>query len=157
MKPHKTNAARLLDTAGVPYELTPYSVDESDLSAEHLAEQLGPDGERVFKTLVLQGDNGYFVCVVPVGTLLDFKKAAAVAGAKRAELVPLRDLQKITGYVRGGCSPLAMKKPFPTWLDETALLFDDIFVSAGQRGLQLRVNPVELARAAGAEFAALVR
>ncbi|MCC8167601.1 MAG: Cys-tRNA(Pro) deacylase [Planctomycetes bacterium] len=157
MKPHKTNAARLLDNAGVQYELTPYSVDESDLSAEHLAEQLGPDGERVFKTLVLQGDNGYFVCVVPVGTLLDFKKAAAVAGAKRTELLPLRDLQKITGYVRGGCSPLAMKKPFPTWLDETALLLDDIFVSAGQRGLQLRVNPVELARVVGAEFAALIR
>ena len=157
MKVNKTNAARLLDTAELEYELVPYTVDENDLSAGHLAAQLGQEIERVFKTLVLKGDKlGYFVCVVPGDAEVDLKKAAKVSGNKNAAMIPMKDLVPVTGYMRGGCSPLGMKKAFPTYLHETALLYDTIYVSAGQRGLQLLLSPEDLLVAAGASYEDLV-
>lgn len=137
---NKTNAARLLDRAGVAYELIPYQVDENNLAADHVAESLGEDINRVFKTLVLHGDKvGYFVCVVPGNREVDLKKAARAAGAKKAEMIPMKELLPLTGYIRGGCSPVGMKKPLPTFFHSTATDFDHIFISAGQRGLQLKV------------------
>lgn len=157
MKIQKTNAARLLDRAKVPYELVPYAVDENDLSAAHLAAQLGQDLKRIFKTLVLRGDrSGYFVCLVPGGDEVDLKKAAKVSGNKSCALIPMKDLQAVTGYLRGGCSPLGMKKQFPTFIHQSALEHSLVYVSAGQRGLQIYLAPSDLAAAAGAEFADLV-
>lgn len=157
VKAHKTNAARLLDRAKISYELIPYDVDENDLSAEHLAEQLGQELGSVFKTLVLKGDKtGFFVCVVPGGADVDLKKAARVSGNKSASMIPMKDLVAVTGYMRGGCSPLGMKKVFPTYMDESSRNRDKIYVSAGQRGLQLHLAPDDLARAASAVLADLV-
>ncbi len=157
MKAGKTNAARLLDRAGTAYSLVSYAVDENDLSAAHLAAQLGEDVARVFKTLVLHGDrSGYFVCIIPGGCELDLKKAAKASGNKNCALIPMKDLQAVTGYIRGGCSPLAMKKRFPAYLHETAFSFASIYVSAGLRGLQLLLAPEDLASASGAVTADLV-
>lgn len=148
---NKTNAARLLSQARVAYELIPYEVDENNLAADHVAESLGEDINRVFKTLVLHGEKaGYFVCVVPGNCEVDLKKAAKAAGAKKAELIPMKELLPLTGYIRGGCSPVGMKKPFPTFFHDTACDFDHIYVSAGQRGLQLKVAPSDLIAYTGA-------
>ena len=156
-KINKTNVARLLDAAKVDYELIPYEVDESDLSAVHVAAQLGEDVERVFKTIVLHGDKtGHFVCVVPGEHEIDLKKAAKVSGNKKCELLPMKELLPVTGYIRGGCSPIGMKKHFPTYLHESASAFDYIYVSAGQRGLQVKLSPQDLLREAGAVYADLV-
>lgn len=145
MKINKTNAARLLDKAKIPYELIPYEVDEADLSAVHVAADLGENVEQVFKTLVLQGDKtGYFVCIIPGDKELNLKMAAKVSGNKSCELIPMKELLPLTGYIRGACSPLGMKKHFPTYIHETCLLFPFIFVSAGQRGLQVKVAPEAL-------------
>lgn len=142
---NKTNAARLLERAKIPYQLVPYQVDENDLAAQHVADSLGEDINQVFKTLVLHGDKcGYFVCVVPGNTEVDLKKAARAAGAKKAEMIPMKELLPLTGYIRGGCSPVGMKKTFPTFFHSTATDFDEIYVSAGQRGLQFRINPKQL-------------
>ncbi|MCD8139614.1 MAG: Cys-tRNA(Pro) deacylase [Planctomycetaceae bacterium] len=155
-KIQKTNAARILDRLHIDYMLVPYRVDESDLGAEHLARELGIDLDRIFKTLVLKGDRtGYFVCVVPGGAEVDLKAAARASGNKSCAMLPLRDLQPVTGYVRGGCSPLGMKKHFSTYLDESAILLDRIHVSAGIRGLQLLLAPDDLLRAADAVYAPL--
>ncbi len=141
----KTNAARLLDAAGIAYELIPYAVDEDHLDAGHVAAELGEDIDMVFKTLVLRGDrNGLFVCVIPGSIELDLKVAARISGNKYAEMVHVRELLPLTGYIRGGCSPIGMKKPLPTFIHETALLYDSIFISAGVRGLQLRLSPSDL-------------
>lgn len=142
----KTNAARLLDRAHIPYELIPYEFDPDDLAAAHVAESLGEDLDRVFKTLVLHGAEAghYFVCVVPGSAEVDLKKAARTAATKKADLIPMKDLLPLTGYIRGGCSPIGLKKPFPIYLDRTALNFDSIYISAGQRGLQLRLSPADL-------------
>ena len=141
----KTNAARLLDKAKIPYELVPYTVDENNLAADHVAEELGEDINQVFKTLVLHGDrSGHFVCVIPGNCEVDLKKAAKAAGAKKAEMIPMKELLPTTGYIRGGCTPIGMKKPFPTFIDESCLEFDYIYISAGQRGLQLRLSPTDL-------------
>ena len=157
MKERKTNAARLLDRVKIEYELVPYPVDENDLSAAHLAAQLGQDIERVFKTLVLRGDKtGFFVCVVPGDTAVDLKKAAKLSGNKSAAMIPLKDLVTVTGYLRGGCSPLGMKKAFPTYIHESAQAHAAIYVSAGQRGLQLLLSPVDLGKAIGATFGDIV-
>ena len=129
--PAKTNVARLLTQAGIAHELVPYEVDENDLAATHIAQQLNEDIRQVFKTLVLQGEYpgrnsarsnaaGYFVCVVPGDAEVDLKKAAAAAGAKKADLIPMKELLPLTGYIRGGCSPVGMKKPFPTFFHQTA-------------------------------------
>ncbi|MDE6116025.1 MAG: Cys-tRNA(Pro) deacylase [Duncaniella sp.] len=153
-KVSKTNAARLLDKAKVAYELIPYNVDPDNLAAEHVAEELGEDINCVFKTLVLHGDkSGYFVCVIPGNMEVDLKKAAKVAGAKKAEMIPMKELLPLTGYIRGGCSPIGMKKPFPTFFHVTATGYDAIYVSAGQRGLQLKVSPQALIDFCGATVA----
>ncbi len=150
----KTNAMRLLDRAGIPYEVAEYEVDESDLSGVHLAEALGIDVERVFKTLVTRGDkNGLHVFVIPAAEELDLKKCAAVTGDKRIEMIAVKELLPMTGYIRGGCSPVGMKKLYPTHIDELATLYDTVYVSGGQRGLQLILNPVALADYIGAVFA----
>lgn len=144
-KIEKTNAARLLDRAKIPYRLVPYEVDENNLAADHVAEQLGEDINRVFKTLVLQGDrNGYFVCVVPGNAEVDLKKAAKASGNKKADLIPMKELLPLTGYIRGGCTSIGMKKQFPTFFHSSALDFPTIFVSAGQRGLQLDIAPADI-------------
>ena len=149
----KTNVMRLLDAAGVRYEAREYPVDEEDLSAAHAAEVLGLDPDTVFKTIVLRGERtGPFVCVIPGPCEVDLKKAAKAAGDKAAAPLPLRDLEPLTGYVRGGCSPVGMKKKLPTYLDETARVFDRISVSAGRRGLQVLLRPEDLAQIAEAVF-----
>jgi len=141
----KTNAARLLDKAKIAYELIPYEVDESDLSATHVADQLGENVKQVFKTLVLHGDKtGHFVCIIPGDEELNLKLAAKVSGNKNCEMIPMKNLLAITGYIRGACSPIGMKKQFPTYIHNTCLDFEFIYVSAGQRGLQIKVNPNEL-------------
>ncbi|MDE5659524.1 MAG: Cys-tRNA(Pro) deacylase [Muribaculaceae bacterium] len=141
----KTNAARLLEKAKIPFELIPYEFDPDDLAAQHVADALGEDINRVFKTLVLHGERaGHFVCVVPGNAEVDLKKAAKVAGAKKADLIPMKELLPLTGYIRGGCSPIGMKKAFPTFFHTSATDFDRIFVSAGVRGLQLAINPRDL-------------
>lgn len=152
-KIEKTNAARLLDKAGITYELIPYEVDESNLAAEHVAEQLGQNIEQVFKTLVLRGDkNGLFVCVIPGNFEVDLKVAAKISGNKNCDLIPMKELLPNTGYIRGGCTPIGMKKPYPTFIHESALLYDYIYISAGLRGLQLRISPQDLLDFTGAEI-----
>lgn len=147
---NKTNVARLLDRAKIEYELIPYEFDPEDLAASHVAEALGEDIKRVFKTLVLKGERtGHFVCVVPGDTEVDLKKAARAARDKKADLIPMRDLLPLTGYIRGGCSPVGMRKLFPTFFHSTALDYDTIYVSAGQRGLQLQVAPQALIQYVG--------
>ena len=142
---NKTNAARLFDKAKIPYELVPYVVDESDLGAQHIADQLNEDINQVFKTLVLTGDKTkFFVCVIPGNLEVDLKKAAKVSGNKKVEMIPMKELLPTTGYIRGGCTPIGMKKPFPTYFHETCTNFDYIYVSAGVRGLQLKINPQQL-------------
>lgn len=154
----KTNVARLLDKAKIKYELIPYTVDENNLAADHVAEELGEDINQVFKTLILQGDKcGYFVCVVPGNTEVDLKKAAKVAGAKKAEMIPMKELLPLTGYIRGGCSPIGMKKPFPTFFHQSVLNFEFIFVSAGVRGLQIKIAPNDLINYVKATIADLVQ
>lgn len=155
-KIQKTNAARLLDSAGISYELIPYPVDESDLSAGHIAATLGEDIDRVFKTIVLAGsDGGHLVCVVPGNAEINLKKAAKVSGHKKVDLIAMKELLPLTGYIRGGCSPIGMKKPFPVFFHESATDYDYIYVSAGQRGLQLKISPAELIRFTGAATADL--
>lgn len=157
-KTDKTNAARLLDRAKIAYELVPYEVDETHLDAVHVAEQLGEEVSAVFKTLVLKGERtGYFVCVVPGDHEVDLKAAARVSGNKKVDLIPVKELQPVTGYIRGGCSPIGMKRSFPTYLHATALDHDAIYISAGVRGLQLRLAPADLIVYTGAQVTELSR
>ena len=152
----KTNAARLLDKAGVAYELIPYEVDENDLSCGHVAASLHENIEQVFKTLVLHGDkSGHFVCVVPGEHEIDLKMAAKVSGNKKCDLIPLKELLPLTGYIRGGCSPIGMKKHFPTYIHHTCMDFPYIYVSAGMRGLQVKIAPADLVKECGAEVCIL--
>lgn len=156
-KINKTNVARLLDKAKIAYQLVPYEVDENDLSATHVAEQLGENVAQVFKTLILHGDkSGYFVCVIPGADEVDLKKAAKVSGNKKCEMIPVKDLLPLTGYIRGGCSPIGMKKHFPTYIHHLASQFDKIYVSAGQRGLQIQISPADLIKEAQATEADLI-
>lgn len=155
---HKTNAARILDELGLPYELTSYEVDEENLSAVHAAASVGENIEQVYKTLVLKGDKtGFFVCVIPGGKELDLKAAARASGNKSCDMLHVKDLMPVTGYIRGGCSPLGMKKEFPTYIHEDCLLWDFIYVSAGKRGLQIKINPQDLLRASSAGTAPLIK
>lgn len=157
-KVEKTNAARLLDRAGIAYGLVPYRVDEEHLAATHVAEQLGEEIQCVFKTLVLRGDRtGHFVCVVPGNHEVDLKAAAKVSGNKKADLIPMKELLLTTGYVRGGCSPIGMKKAFPTFIHTSAADHPFIYISAGVRGLQLRIAPADLIRFVGATAADISR
>ena len=153
----KTNAARLLDTLKLPYDLVSYEVDGEHLDAVHVAESCGQNVDQVFKTLVALGDkNGINVFCIPGAYELDLKKAAAASGNKSVEMVKVKDLFALTGYIRGGCSPLGMKKKYPVFIDETAQLYDTVFVSGGLRGLQIKIAPDNLATAAGAVFVDLL-
>ena len=153
----KTNAARLLDQMKVAYDLIPYEVDENDLGAQHIAEQLGQPIERLFKTLVLRGDKlGLFVCVIPGAEEVDLKKAAKVTGNKKVEMIHVKELLPLTGYIRGGCSPIGMKKALPTWFHESIVQYDHVFCSAGQRGLQFRIAPRDLIDAARGQLADII-
>ena len=144
-KTEKTNAARLLDKAGITYKLIPYEFDENDLAAQHVADSLGQDIARVFKTLVLHGDRtGHIVCVIPGNREVDLKALAKASGNKKVEMIAMKDLLAVTGYIRGGCSPIGMKKRFPTFFHSTALSFETFYVSAGVRGLQLEIAPSDL-------------
>lgn len=146
-KEKKTNAMRELERAGIAYRARTYEVDESDLSGVHAAAQLGEDPDQVFKTLVTQAPSGnHVVCCIPVAAELDLKAAARAAGEKSLSMVHVRDLLDLTGYVRGGCSPVGMKKRFQTLVDETCELFGTIMVSGGRRGLQLELSPSDLVR-----------
>lgn len=150
----KTNAMRMLDRAKIPYEVLSYEYDESDLSGVHAAQALSLDPAQVFKTLVTRGGKGgVFVFCIPVGAELDLKKAARCAGVKNIEMLHVRELQGLTGYIRGGCSPVGMKKQYPTFIDASADIFGEIYVSAGLRGQQLKVSPRELKEFIGAQFA----
>lgn len=145
MKIDKTNAVRLLDKEKIEYKLIPYQVDESDLSAIHVAKQLQEPVEQVFKTLVLKGDkSGYFVCIIPGAEELDLKAAAKISGNKSCDMIPMKELLNITGYIRGACSPIGMKKLFPTYIDKSYEAFEYIYISAGKRGLQIQLNPLDL-------------
>jgi len=153
----KTNVMRLLTQAGIEYSTREYPVDENDLSGVHVANVLGLPPEEVFKTLVTVGPKGeHFVFVIPVAEELNLKKAAKAAGVKSIEMIKMKDLLPLTGYIRGGCSPIGMKKPFPTFMDETAILFDTVSVSAGQRGTQVVLNAEDLMNYVGGSFADLV-
>ena len=144
-KLEKTNAARLLDKAGIAYNLIPYEFDENDLAAQHVADSLRQDIAQVFKTLVLHGDKtGYIVCVIPGNMEVDLKALAKVSGNKKVEMIPMKDLLQVTGYIRGGCSPIGMKKRFPTYFHSTATGHSKIYVSAGVRGLQIEIAPDDL-------------
>lgn len=147
MKIQKTNAARLLDREKIAYTLVPYQVDEEHLDAIHVARQLGEDISMVFKTLVLKGDRtGHFVCVIPGNKEVDLKMAAKASGNKSCNLIHMKELLPTTGYIRGGCSPIGMKKPFPTYIHESCLSLEKMYVSAGLRGLQICIAPSDLIR-----------
>jgi Cys-tRNA(Pro)/Cys-tRNA(Cys) deacylase len=152
-----TNALRIVRSLGISVETREYQWSEEDLSASAAAEKLSVDPDRVFKTIAVRGAaSGPFLCVVPGSAEVDLKKAAKASGNKSVEPLPLRELEPLTGYVRGGCSPVGTKKVLPVFIDETAGLWDSIFVSAGARGLQMMLAPADLAQAAGAVFADLV-
>lgn len=154
----KTNAARILDEAGVRYELRQYEVDPSDLSAETVAEKIGLPAEQVFKTLVSRGDrNGICFAVVPGDAELNLKALAKMTGDRGIDLVPFKELQPLTGYIRGGVTALGGKKDYPVFLDESAVLFDVISVSAGQRGLQMLLHPDDYIRVVGATVGEIAR
>ena len=157
MKIEKTNAARILDKGKIYYEIIPYDVDEDDLSAVHVAAQLNEPIEKVFKTLVLKGDKtGFFVCVIPGAEEVDLKKAASISGNKNCDMIPMKELFPVTGYIRGACSPVGMKKHFPTYIHETCLKYEKIYVSAGKRGLQLLITPADLIAAVNATIGFLI-
>ena len=154
----KTNAVRLVEQAGIPCREEFYAFDENDLNGNHAAEAIGKPAEEVFKTLVARGERtGVNVFCIPVCFELDLKKAARAAGDKNMALIPVKELLGLTGYIRGGCSPVGMKKKYPTYMDETAQLYDQIAVSAGARGHQMLLDPVELARLVGAKFVDLIQ
>lgn len=158
MEIKKTNVARILDKAKIGYELIPYVVDENDLGAQHVADSLGEDINQVFKTILVHGDKiGYLMCVVPGNLEVDLKAAAKVSGNKKIETVPLKDLTSLTGYIRGGCSPLGLKKNFPIFMHETCNSFPYIYVSAGERGLQLKIAPADLIKACRATVGVIAR
>ena len=153
----KTNAVRILDSHNINYTLQTYEVDENDLCGTTVALKIGAEADSVFKTLVAEGDKtGPLVFCVPTTEELNLKKAALVSGNKKVELIKVKDLLMLTGYVRGGCSPIGMKKKFPTFIDETAQLFNEIYVSAGMRGMQVKVSPTDLAPLIEAPFSDLI-
>ncbi|MHB8338734.1 MAG: Cys-tRNA(Pro) deacylase [Ignavibacteriaceae bacterium] len=153
----KTNAIRILEFNNIFYTAHTYDVEEEDLSGETVARKIGVAGESVFKTLVTTGDKtGINIFCIPVTAELNLKKAAGCSGNKKVEMIKTKDLFNITGYIRGGCSPIGMKKNFPTFIEETCQLFDRIYVSAGVRGMQVSISPIDLKNISGAEFADLI-
>lgn len=161
MKKHnavKTNAVRILETLGIAYELRTYEVDESDLSAPHVAAAIGMPARQVFKTLVVRGERtGVMLACIPADGELDLKALAAAAHDKKTDLVPLKEVLGLTGYIRGGVSPVGTKKKYPVLIDESARQFERIAVSAGVRGCQMILKPDDLARAVEAQFVAIAR
>lgn len=148
----KTNAMRFLDRSKIKYNAISYEVDESDLTAIHVAESLNQDISKVFKTLVLEGDKtGFLVACIPGAKEVHLKNLAALSGNKKCTMIPMKDILKVTGYIRGGCSPFGMKKQFPTFIDESALGFNKIFISAGVRGMQIEIAPADLIKLANAK------
>lgn len=158
MKPiKKTNAARILDDMKIEYRLVEYPVDEEHLDAVHVAKEVGMPPDQVFKTLCVRGDKtGVIFAVIPGDGELDLKALARVSKNKSCEMVHLKEVLPLTGYIRGGCSPLGAKKDYPVFMDETMILWDEIAISAGQRGMQIVANPEELARATRAVVAPLI-
>lgn len=153
----KTNAIRIVESANIRYETVDYSFDEEDLSGKTVANKIGVDPDTVFKTLVCTGDKAFHVVFcIPVTTELNLKKAATMSGNKKVEMIPLKDLLPLTGYIRGGCSPIGMKKLFPTFIDETAQLYQNIFVSAGIRGTQIKLNPDDLLKLVNGAYLDLI-
>ncbi len=153
----KTNAIRILESRGISYSTSEYEVSEAELDAVSVAGKIGAPPETVFKTLVTIGDKtGYNVFVIPGNCELDLKKAARASGNRKIEMIKMKDLLPVTGYIRGGCSPIGMKKQFPTFIDETAQLYDEIHVSPGVRGTQVKLSPLDLKNVIDAEFADLV-
>jgi len=153
----KTNAMRLLDRNKVDYNAIAYDVDESDLTAIHVAESLGQDIAKVFKTLVLEGDKtGFVVACIPGAQEVNLKNLASLSGNKKCAMIPMKNIQSVTGYIRGGCSPFGMKKQFPTYIDESVLQFDTVYISAGVRGMQIEIAPADLIRLTDAKTGILV-
>ena len=158
MKAHKTNAVRILEANNIPHTTVTYEVNETDLSGITVANKIGIDAERVFKTLVTRGDkNGINVFCIPVTEELDLKKAGLASGNKKVEMIKEKELLPLTGYIKGGCSPIGMKKKYPTYIDETAQLFYEIYVSAGIRGMQVKLDPDDLLKIVGGIFVELIR
>ena len=154
----KTNAVRALDKAGIAYELRSYEIDEADLSAERAAAKLGMAPETVFKTLITRGDKtGPLLACIPAGTELDLRALGEVSGNKRVEMVPLKEVLDLTGYMRGAVTPLAVKKPYPVFIDETVELWSIVGISGGMRGLEILLAPADLLRATGATLADIAR
>lgn len=154
----KTNAMRILDKSNIQYSIKEYPVDENDLSGVHVAKVLGMDERMLFKTLLLKGEKrGYLVCCIPVAEELDMKKAAKAAGDKSVTMLPLKDLTAVSGYLRGGCSPIGMKRQYPTFIESTATAYDSIAISGGKRGVQIIIAPNSLSEFIGAEFCDLVQ
>ncbi|MCR3956910.1 MAG: Cys-tRNA(Pro) deacylase [Gudongella sp.] len=155
---HKTNAARLCDNVGIEYDLIPYDTDDDSLDGKSVAKKLGLSGDEIFKTLVTKGKSGeVYVFVIPVSGELDLKKAALACGEKSIQMLPLKELLPVTGYVKGGCSPLGMKKDYPTFFDETIILLNRITFNAGKIGLQLQVSVVDLAEVLDYEISDLLK
>jgi Cys-tRNA(Pro)/Cys-tRNA(Cys) deacylase len=154
----KTNAGRILDQLKIAYEIKEYKVDEDDLTAEHVADQIGFPYEQVFKTLVVKGDKtGILVACIPGSSELDLKALAAVSGNKKVEMVHVKEIQGLTGYIRGGVSPVGMKKKYPIFVDESAILWDCISISAGLRGAQIIIAPDDLVKSIEAQLAEIAR
>lgn len=154
----KTNAARLLDQLGIRYQLREYEVDPDDLAAETVAAKIGMPAEQVFKTLVARGErNGICLAAIPGDRELDLKALASAAGERKIQLVPVKELQALTGYIRGGVTALAAKRDFPVYVDETIDLFDVVSISAGTRGLQILIAPADYLRATNARLASLAQ
>lgn len=153
----KTNATRILERQGINFDVIKYKIDPENLDAIHVAEELKEDIKTVFKTLVLQGDkNGYFVCVIQGDKEVDLKKAAKISGNKKVALIPMKELLPLTGYIRGGCTAIGMKKKFPVFIDRNAIEQEYIFVSAGKRGLQIKLRPVDFINIAAASVEDLI-
>jgi Cys-tRNA(Pro)/Cys-tRNA(Cys) deacylase len=155
---HKTNAVRILDRLGINYELREYAVDPDDLSAETVAAKIGLPPEQVFKTLAIRGDDtGILLAVIPAGHEIDFKALARITGDRKTDLIPLKEVQAVTGYIRGGVTALACKKSYPVYLDELSEICDVISVSAGVRGLQILLTPKDYVRAVNARVVPIAR
>lgn len=153
----KTNASRILERQGIKFDLIEYPVDPEHLEATHVAEAIGQDISTVFKTLVLQGDKtGYFVCVIQGDKEVDLKKAAKISGNKKVAMIHLKELLPLTGYIRGGCTAIGMKKNFPVFLDKNALDQDFIHISAGKRGLQIKLDPKDYVKSTSATIGDLI-
>ncbi|MFA5403468.1 MAG: Cys-tRNA(Pro) deacylase [Ignavibacteria bacterium] len=153
----KTNAVRILENNGIPFELFGYEFSEDEIDAISVAKKINAPSETVFKTLVTRGDKtGIIVFVIPGNAELNLKKAATVSGNKKIEMIKTKDLLPVTGYIRGGCSPIGMTKKYPTYIEETSQLFDNIYVSAGVKGTQMKLSPINLAKITESEFADLI-